>query len=202
VRRTQLQVIKSTTGETMAIEIVFETHSLTTDNQAGIATGWLPGELSARGVELARELGARHRDGDTAAVFVSDLARAVQTAGIAFAGCRIPIHTDPRLRECDYGELNGMPVTQLVGGRSRHIDQPYPGGQSYRQVVDRVDDFLRELAAGPDGRTVVVIGHSATRWALDCLLDGKALEALVDAPFAWREGWRYRLPAARGASRS
>jgi hypothetical protein len=32
----------------MPIDIVFETHSLTTDNEAGIATGWLPGELDER----------------------------------------------------------------------------------------------------------------------------------------------------------
>ena len=31
------------------IELVFETHSLSTDNERGIATGWLPGELSEHG---------------------------------------------------------------------------------------------------------------------------------------------------------
>ena len=68
----------------MAVEIVFATHSLTTDNEAGIATGWLPGELSPRGRHLAKHLGERHRTSRIAAVFVSDLARAVQTAEIAF----------------------------------------------------------------------------------------------------------------------
>ena len=28
---------------TMAVDVVFETHSLTTDNEAGVATGWLDG---------------------------------------------------------------------------------------------------------------------------------------------------------------
>ena len=36
----------------------------------------------------------------------------------------------------------------------------------------------------------MVIGHSATRWALDNLLNGTALEALV-GPFDWQEGWEY-----------
>jgi hypothetical protein len=40
----------------------------------------------------------------------------------------------------------------------------------------------------------VVIGHSATKWALDCLLNTEALEDVVDAPFDWQEGWRYVLP--------
>lgn len=178
----------------MTVEIVFETHALTTDNEAGIATGWLPGQLSERGRALARELGKRRRADNLAAVFVSDLRRAVETVEIAFAGCDIPVHLDARLRECDYGALNGMPVARLAAERSRHIEDPYPGGQSYRQVVARMQDFLRDLARGWNGTCILVVAHSANKWALDVLLGGAALEDLVDAPFGWQEGWRYVLP--------
>lgn len=41
---------------------------------------------------------------------------------------------------------------------------------------------------------MVVISHSANKWALDCLLHGAQLEDVVDAPFGWQEGWLYRLP--------
>jgi alpha-ribazole phosphatase/probable phosphoglycerate mutase len=178
----------------MAIDLVYETHSLTTDNEAGIATGWRPGRLSDRGRRLARDLGARRRDGPAAAVFVSDLARAVETAQIAFAGSGIPIHRDARLRECNYGAFNGMPVARLAAERRRRLDEPYPGGESYRQVVARTREFLRDLAANWDGHTVVVVAHSANKWALDHLLRGVALEDLVDAPFGWQEGWHYAVP--------
>lgn len=104
------------------------------------------------------------------------------------------MYRDARLRECNYGALNGMPVARLAAERSRRIDDPYPGGQSYRQVVAQTRDFLRDLCADWDGRRVVIISHSANKWALDCLLGGAALEDLVDAPFGWREGWRYLLP--------
>ncbi|MEU8275674.1 histidine phosphatase family protein [Microbispora bryophytorum] len=179
----------------MAVEIVYETHSLTEDNEKGIATGWLPGRLSDQGRRFAVELGARHRETDLAAVFASDLHRAVETAQIAFAETTIPIRQDPRLRECNYGELNGCPVTVLAAHRARHIDDPFPGGQSYRQVIQATCDFLRELAADWDGSRVLVIAHSANKWALDCLLTGGAIEDLVDAPFGWKEGWCYTLPA-------
>jgi broad specificity phosphatase PhoE len=182
----------------MTVEIIYETHSITTDNEAGIATGWLPGRLSERGRRLAHELGERHREDNLAAVFVSDLARAVETAEIAFGGSYISIHQDARLRECNYGTLNGMPVAQLAAERSRHIDKPFPGGQSYRQVVAETRDFLRDLAAQWDGHIVLIIAHSANKWALDHLLNGVPLEDLVDAPFGWQEGWRYSLPAAWG----
>jgi hypothetical protein len=36
----------------MTVEIIYETHSLTTDNESGIATGWLAGQLFAGGMAL------------------------------------------------------------------------------------------------------------------------------------------------------
>jgi broad specificity phosphatase PhoE len=181
----------------MTINLIYETHSTSTDNEAGIATGWLPGELSETGRAQAQELGERRRDTGISAVFTSDLRRAVETAEIAFAGSGIPIYQDSRLRECNYGELNGAPVARLEGRRSRHIDLPWPGGQSYRDVVAQTRDFLADLAGSFDGRTVLIIAHSANRWALDHLLDGVPQEDLVDAPFNWRPGWKYTVSANR-----
>jgi 2,3-bisphosphoglycerate-dependent phosphoglycerate mutase len=56
----------------MAIEIVYETHSTTEDNEMGIATGWLPGRLSDAGRANAAMLGQRRHDDGLAAIFVSD----------------------------------------------------------------------------------------------------------------------------------
>lgn len=177
----------------MAVEIVFETHSWSTDNDRGIATGWLPGSLSARGRALAAELGHRRGDDRIAAVFTSDLRRAAETAEIAFGGRDIPILHDWRLRECDYGALNGAPAADMHDRRAEHLDRPYPGGESWRQAVRRAGGLLGDLPARWNGRRVLVIGHVATRWAFDHLLDGVPLDDLVAADFGWREGWEYRL---------
>jgi broad specificity phosphatase PhoE len=148
----------------MSVELVYETHSLTTDNENGVATGWLDGLLSEAGKQLAARLGERRRDDSLAAVFTSDLRRAVETVEIAFVGSDVPVFQDPRLRECDYGLLNGMPVSRLVEERLGHIEEPWPEGESYRQVVERVANFLDELPLRWEGTTVLVIGHSATQW--------------------------------------
>ena len=176
----------------MSVEIVFETHSISVDNERGIATGWLDGELSERGRRLANELGERRRNDGIAFGFVSDLGRAVETAEIAFGKLGIPVLQDWRLRECNYGDLNGMPSARLEAERSRRIDEPYPAGESYRDVVNRMRTFLNDLSPAYDGARIVVIGHSATRWALDHLLSGTPLEELV-GPFDWQEGWEYVL---------
>ena len=173
--------------------MVFETHSMTVDNERGRATGWLPGMLSDRGQEFARELGRRREDDGITAVFSSDLARAVQTASIAFGQTAIPVLHDWRLRECDYGSRNGMPASELHAGRLDHLDQPYPGGESWRQAVTRVSRFLTDLPLRWDGRRVLVIGHVATRWGLDHFINGVPLENLAREEFAWQEGWEYRI---------
>jgi broad specificity phosphatase PhoE len=173
------------------IELVFETHSLSTDNERGIATGWLDGKLSERGRELAAELGARRRGDRLAAVFTSDLGRAVETAEIAFADGGVPIYRDARLRECNYGDLNGLPGDLVAAEQADHIDAPFTGGESYAEAVERVRSFLYDLARAWDGSRVLVIGHAATRWSLDHLLRGVPLADLVGAPFDWQEGWEY-----------
>ena len=177
----------------MAIELIVETHSITVDNERGAAPGWLPGRLSARGRALAGELGRRRAGDGISAVFCSDLARAAETAAIAFGATGIPVLLDWRLRECDYGQRNGFPADEMHAGRRDHLDEPYPGGESWRQAVDRAGRFLADLPLRWDGQRVVVIGHVATRWGLDHHLNGVPLETLVDEDFACPPGWEYRL---------
>ena len=161
----------------MSLELVFETHQTTLDNEAGIATGWLPGRLSDLGRRQARELGERRRDDGLAAVFSSDLHRAVESVDLAFGDEGPPVLLDWRLRECDYGELNGAPRDQVHADRVAHLSTPYPGGESWQQAVDRVGSFLGDLLPRWDGARVLVVGHVATRLGLDHFLLGVPLVA-------------------------
>jgi broad specificity phosphatase PhoE len=71
---------------------------------------------------------------------------------------------------------------------------PFPGGgQSYRDVVDATAGFLDDVRRDHDGERVLVIAHSANRWALQHLLDGRPLEQLVSEPFGWQPGWEWTL---------
>jgi broad specificity phosphatase PhoE len=188
---------------TEGVQLVFETHSLTTDNEQGVATGWLGGRLSDRGRPLATELGARRRDDGIDLVISSDLARAVETARIAFAATTLPVVLDWRLRELDYGDLNGGPVDAVARERAVRVEEPFRAGESYRDAVVRVGELLDEVRAERPGQRILLIGHTATRWALDHLLDGAPLEDVVGEPFEWREGWEYVLgphTLAAGAS--
>ncbi len=176
----------------MAIEIVYEMHSTTLDNERGFATGWNQGELSEVGRQQARETGLRHADRSIDVVYPSDLRRATESAEIAFGGRDVEIRADARLRECNYGEWNGAPVDTIHADRKRFIDRPHPGGESYRDVVERVDDFLKELAASGHS-SVVLISHRAPWYAMEHLLNGIPLLDVVESTFEWQPGWRYTV---------
>jgi len=175
----------------MAIHLVFETHSTTEDNEAGRATGWLPGRLSEAGRDHARELGLRRANDGLDAVFTSDLGRALETVAIAFSDTRLPVFHDWRLRECDYGSWSGCSAADL--DRPHHVDTPYPSGETWTQAITRVERFVHDLQPRWSECRVLVIGHTATRWAFDHLIDGVPIEELVSEPFTWQEGWEYRL---------
>jgi len=177
----------------MTVEIVFETHSITEDNESGHATGWLPGRLSEEGRALARLLGERRRDDGLAAVFASDLGRAVETVALAFEGAEIPILLDWRLRECDYGDLNGASTAEMRRIRDRGADARYPNGESWGDAVERVAGFIDDLPSRWDGRRVLIVGHVATRYGLDHRINGLPVESLLNESFEWQEGWEYRL---------
>ena len=172
----------------MSVALVVETHSTTEDNEAGIATGWLPGRLSEAGKRQARELGDRRRDDGVDAIFTFDLERAIETVRIAFDDTEIPVFLDWRLRECNYGELNGRP--RVV----QDVDVPFPGGESWREAVARVDRALDDLAELCDGQRILVIGNIAVRWAIRHRLERTRLEELAAEPFVWQAGWEYELP--------
>ncbi|WP_328473680.1 histidine phosphatase family protein [Actinoplanes sp. NBC_00393] len=176
------------------IEVVFETHALSEDNERGIATGWLPGRLSEQGRANAAAMGRRRRGDGITAVFSSDLRRAAQTAEIAFGQTGIPILYDWRLRECDFGTRNGSPAAEISSDRLDYCDRPYPGGESHTEAISRVTRFLADLPTRWAGQRVMVIGHRATYRALEQATTGRTVHDLVAADFLWKaEGWEYRL---------
>ncbi len=178
----------------MSIEIVFETHALSEDNERGIATGWLPGRLCERGRADAADMGRRRSIDGITAVFASDLRRAAETAELAFGETGIPILYDRRLRECDFGTRNGSPAAEVEKDRLDYCDHPYPGGESHNQAIARVARLLADLPTRWDGRRVMLIGHLATYRALEHVTTGRAVRELVAATFEWQaQGWEYRL---------
>lgn len=177
------------------IQIIFEAHSTTHDNELEIASGWRDVGLTSIGREQAYDLGQRYRLARIHRVYTSDLRRAYLTAEMAFsARPDIPVIRDPRLRECSYGSYDGKSTHIVSAMRAHHITEAFPGGESYMQCMERMRSFLIDLRAQTrDGETVMIIGHRATHYGLEHHLNGADLRVLVTAPFRWQPGWRYEM---------
>src|SRR5205085_734357 len=137
------------------------------DNEARRASGHADVPLSAIGRQQAKELGQRYATEALDAIFCSDLQRASTTAQIAFAGRALSVVPDARLREYDYGDLTQYPTAQVEEEFPRRITEPFPNGESLLMVVQRAGAFLRDALHEYDGKTIVVIGHRATRYGLE-----------------------------------
>ena len=175
------------------IKILFESHATTRDNEAKIASGAHDTELSDLGKKQALELGERYRHAVFDAIFCSALSRSYKTAEIAFSDRNFLIVQDARLNECDYGEYNGHPTSEVESMKKACISVAFPGGESYVDTCRRMGEFLQQLAESFQGKQVLIIGHRATQYALEHFLNGKTIEEAVTSPWTWQPGWEYTL---------
>lgn len=176
------------------MNITFLAHSITTDNEQELASGWNDVELSEEGKKRIADWSGSFDIKSIDAVFVSDLQRAYNTAKIAFPGIEPKkLFIDWRLRECDYGDLTRQPKKTVVDPkRLEHIHTPFPNGESYEQAMLRMKSFIDDLAAKPFSN-VIVIGSRATHYGLDVHISGKTIEACLQETFTWQPGWFYKL---------
>lgn len=179
----------------MSVQITYFVHGTTVDNEAHISSGWKDVELSALGVQQSIELREQTKDMHFDIVFCSDLQRAHNSAKLSWEGI-YEIVPDARLRECSYGELNGV-SSDIVEPMQEDecIEKPFPGGESYEDVKKRVADFLEFLKANYDGKHVALVGHKAPQLSLEVLLKGKTWKEALASDWrkthAWQPGWGY-----------
>ncbi|GCE21563.1 histidine phosphatase family protein [Dictyobacter kobayashii] len=181
------------------LTLFYSPHARSVDNEIGRGSGFADVALSVAGRKLAVELGQHYAGQQLDAVFSSDLQRAAVTAAIAFGKRGLPIVLDARLREFDYGTMTQFPIAQIDEEIPRRITEPFPEGESVLMAVERVGAFLREIIREYEGKTVVIIGHRATKYGLAYWCSDIALETMVTSPWEWRDVpiWRYELRAAQ-----
>ncbi|MCX5202259.1 MSMEG_4193 family putative phosphomutase [Streptomyces sp. NBC_00237] len=149
--------------------LILVRHGRSTANTAGLLAGRTPGvALDERGAEQAAALPGRLAALPLAAAVTSPLQRCNETLRpLLEARPELPLHTEERINECDYGdwsgrklgELNDHPLMEVV---QRHASSAaFPGGESMRtmqaRAVDAVRDWNERIDAehGPDALYVM-----------------------------------------------
>lgn len=175
------------------VTIIFEAHSTTIDNEAKRASGWNDIDLSELGIKQSQELKDRYKNKHIAAVFPSDLQRAVKTGVPLASEKHIPMYPDTRLRECNYGDFTQATKSEVDSQKADRIDTPFPNGESYNDCMKRMGEFLKWLKENFDGKTVVIIGHRATQYGLEHHINGKDVLTCVTEPWSYQPGWKYEF---------
>ncbi len=175
------------------INITFISHKTTLDNENKIASGWNNVPLSDLGLTQAQETKHYFSERKFDIVFCSDHQRSYMTGLLAFEEHHVPIIMDWRLRECNYGDMNGCSKKEMEDKRLESVLAPYPHGESYTDCLNRMSDFLAGLKERYDNLTIVIVGHRATQYGLECICNNKPLEEVVVEPWMWQQEWQYVL---------
>ncbi len=122
--------------------------------------------LTAQGEAEARLVARRLAATRAGAVVSSDALRAVETAGPIALALGVPLRTDGRLRERCLGVLEEGPISALVpsftgfdAGQVVDADAHPEGGESLRELYERVGGCLASLGADPPAPVFVAVTH-------------------------------------------
>jgi broad specificity phosphatase PhoE len=137
-------------------------HGETKENQLGIIMGQNPGHLSASGKQSLANLKKNTDSIRVDAVYSSDLKRCVDSAKLLFADRKADIKLEPRLREINFGDLQGKPYSALDEDYLHDIGRKFPGGESNEEFIKRTIDAVNDILKNESGKNIVIICHSGT----------------------------------------
>ena len=168
-----LNVIKEIRmGEFMIIYIL--RHGQTVNNEKHILQGQTNTELNDTGKTQAAEVRKLLETKEIAfdRIYCSPLIRTMQTGEIATGRSREDFIIDKRIIEIGLGTWEERPFASLteveVEGFMRPTSEDlHPeGGESFRQVIDRVSEFYEDLKKTENDDTVLVVSHGCAIHAM------------------------------------
>jgi broad specificity phosphatase PhoE len=172
----------------MTIHII--RHGETAYNRLGMVQGsGIDSDLNETGQAQARAFYEYYRDQDFQLVVTSGLKRTHQTAGL-FIADGLPWIQDTDINEISWGEHEGLVGTPeriaeyektITAWQSGDYDASLPGGETARQLGERVQRFIDWIKQRPEQR-ILVCTHGRTMRALISLLKGRPLSQMEGTP--------------------
>lgn len=167
----------------MTTRVLCIRHGETAWNATGRWQGHAPVPLNEAGLAQARQLGAylAARALPIRAIYSSDLKRAMQTAQAIAGALHTEVQPDPRLREVDLGNWQGLTHQEAeawdgqryAAYRADWYDTPPPDGESRNQLKARARAAFDDITARHAGQTVALVSHGGTLGMLIESLFGK-----------------------------
>lgn len=157
-------------------ELILSRHGETLENQMGLLQGRMPGSLSSRGIEQAKELAEQVAHEQVDAIVCSDLARSRDTAAIVAAPHGLTPQATPLLEEMDWGSNTGKRMSDIDWHNLP------AGAETPEELMQRAKDFLAWLSETFAGRKVVAIGHGVINRAIEAVLSDLSSESMLRLP--------------------
>jgi broad specificity phosphatase PhoE len=160
-------------------------HGQTNDNLEPIRVqGFVDTPLNDTGREQAAELAERVVPIGFVSLWCSDLGRARETAEIVGARIGLTPRPDPRLREGNRGVWEGRRFIDIeredpegyAAWRRAGASFRFPGGESLRELLDRVKAALEDIR-GTGELPALVVCHGGPIRAMLCDGDPRGLDA-------------------------
>jgi len=161
-------------------------HGESIGNLDGRFYGHTNGGLTDRGRLQAERAAVYLADTRIDAAYASDLIRAYETGRIVAAPHGLTPTPDKNLREICAGEWENQPFDELpvrypeaYGVWMTDIGNSRPtGGESVREMAERVRTELWRIASAHEGETVLIATHSTPIRALECGWRGLPIEEM------------------------
>ena len=133
-------------------------------------------ELTPTGLQQAELVAARLAKEPIAAVYSSDLGRALMTAQRIAAVHSLSVTPVKGLREYCFGEWEGLTYQQIsarwpdisVNFFKNPDDVRVPGGESFGEVKARGEASVQQLVAQHPDQTIVLVSHGGTIRTILC----------------------------------
>jgi len=149
-------------------------------NSEGRIQGHVEVPLNEKGRAQAEALRRRLASVDIQAAYTSNLARAVETTRVILRGRSVPLFPLPALREFSYGLWEGLTFEEVEKNYPHEYarlmgdgeDFAPPGGESTKELVERIKGFVFSTKASNAEGTLLIVGHGGSLRALIiCLLE-------------------------------
>ena len=149
--------------------------------------------LNTQGIAQAKATAAALQGKRFAAMYSSDLGRAVETARFISESLHLQPRYDERLRERHFGGLQGLTREDAEAKypglnsriRAREVDLQPPGsGETLLVFSARVTEALEDIAEAHPGEDVLVVSHGGCLDIMYRRATGKPLAAARDFPLS------------------
>ena len=155
--------------------------------------GWTDISLNETGRIQMQELSQQLANIPIAAIYSSDLTRAVESARIIAQGHDCDVILTPELKGEDHGTLDGLIPSEYrkdphyiqykqLNSEERIFSSLGEAGESKADVARRAIPYIRQIAEKHPGETVVIVTHGGVLKFINFLLGNYTAEEIDEVP--------------------